>query len=235
VPGELMLARSVAELPTSEAWVYQPKPGGWRSLLSVSPSGTVRLSSRQPRPLARYFPELIEAAPVLPPGVRLDGELVIPASGEFDFAALQRRIHPSATWCSDLSRERSAGFVAFDLLTFDSRDPRGEVYDQRRARPVELLDALSDRIGVMPQTTNAEAAWACMSSRYGVEAIVAKRCDQAYRSGRRAWRKLRWRTTAEGAVGGVFGEIERPGALILGRPATTYLRPRLDLQPRDLS
>jgi hypothetical protein len=57
-----------------------------------------------------------------------------------------------------------------------------------------------------------------MSSQRGVEGIVAKRRDQAYRPGQRAWRKLKRKATAEGVVGAVFGETERPGALILGLP-----------------
>ena len=50
----------------------------------------------------------------------------------------------------------------------------------------------------------------------GIEGVVAKRLDQAYRPGGRTWRKVRTRTTAEAVVGGVLGPVVQPDALIVG-------------------
>jgi ATP-dependent DNA ligase len=55
-------------------------------------------------------------------------------------------------------------------------------------------------------------------TRPGIEGCVAKLRLQAYRPGVRAWQKLRIRSSAEGLVGGVLGPLQRPKALILGRP-----------------
>jgi ATP-dependent DNA ligase len=49
------------------------------------------------------------------------------------------------------------------------------------------------------------------------EVVVAKRLDQPYRSGVRAWQKHRIRVTAEAVVGGITGSIDAPRELILGR------------------
>jgi ATP-dependent DNA ligase len=211
-----MLARSATELPTVDGWAYEPKLDGFRAVLTVSTTGKVRLQSRRQGPLAPYFPEIVEAAGVLPPGVRLDGELVVPRNGGFDFAALQQHSHPAAKRVHQLGRELPAALVAFDLLQLDGQDLRGEVHDDRRARLVELLGGRSPSIGVMPQTTSAAAASVWLSGQPGVEGCVAKRRQQVYRPGVRAWRKLRAKATTEGVVGGVLGPLQRPTALILG-------------------
>ena len=53
------------------------------------------MTSRRGKPLGRYFPEVVAAGRLLPPELVLDGELVVPTGGGVDFAALQRRLHPS--------------------------------------------------------------------------------------------------------------------------------------------
>jgi ATP-dependent DNA ligase len=58
----------------------------------------------------------------------------------------------------------------------------------------------------------------------GIEGVVAKRRDQRYRPGARSWQKLRARNTAEAVVGGVFGTLEHPEALVLGRYRADRLR-----------
>jgi len=213
---ELMLARPVTELPTVDGWAYEPKLDGFRALLTVSSTGGIGLRSRRQRSLTPYFPEIVEAASVLSRGVRLDGELIVPRNGGVDFAALQQRIHPAGKRVAQLARELPAALVAFDMLELDGQDLRGEVYDDRRARLVELLKDVSPILGVMPQTTRVEAAGVWLNGQPGVEGCVAKRRQQAYRPGVRAWRKLRIRATAEGVVGGVLGPLNRPEALILG-------------------
>jgi ATP-dependent DNA ligase len=51
----------------------------------------------------------------------------------------------------------------------------------------------------------------------GIEGVVAKRVDQTYRAGARAWRKTKTRLTAEAVVGGVLGTLAEPDALVVGR------------------
>ena len=67
-------------------------------------------------------------------------------------------------------------------------------------------------------TTDGQAArvWLTEHLEAGVEGVVAKRLDRAY-SPKRAWRKVRTRTSAEAVVGGALGPIAAPVALVLGR------------------
>jgi len=60
-------------------------------------------------------------------------------------------------------------------------------------------------------------AWAAA----GVEGLVAKRLDGRYEPGRRAWRKLRTKTTTQAIVGGVTGSVSDPQTLLLGRYDTS--------------
>ena len=114
-----MLARPVWTLPGPDSLpggcAYEPKWDGFRCFdmlgLSRSEDGVAVLQSRSRR-LTRFFPEIVGAAASLPPGVVLDGELVVWRHGRVDFAALQRRIHPSAKRARELAA-RTPAYVAF--------------------------------------------------------------------------------------------------------------------------
>jgi hypothetical protein len=71
-----MLATLTETLPSQGKWIYEPKLDGVRALIYVS-GGTVRIYSRNRKPLNGAYPELVEA---LEPAVRgdavLDGEIV---------------------------------------------------------------------------------------------------------------------------------------------------------------
>src|SRR3954451_2057889 len=98
-PGRLepMLARLARELPLDDGWIYEPKWDGFRCL-AFRDGQRVDLRSRNQRPFARYFPEVVAAIQTLSvPRLVLDGELIILRDREFDFAALMRRLHPAAS------------------------------------------------------------------------------------------------------------------------------------------
>src|SRR5215210_4912752 len=115
-----MLGRLVRELPR-EGYLYEPKWDGFRCLVARS-GDEVDLFSRHGRPLARYFPELVEDLTALPGGdLILDGEIVLVRNGIFDFAALMSRLHPAASRAAQLSRAAPARLIAFDLLALDGR------------------------------------------------------------------------------------------------------------------
>ena|SRR5436190_875346 len=77
-------------------WAFEPKFDGFRCLAFRSAKGVV-LQSRQQRMLGRYFPEVVAATfDQLGGQVVLDGELVTCHRGRLDFAAIQRRLQPSA-------------------------------------------------------------------------------------------------------------------------------------------
>src|SRR4051812_38487077 len=110
-----MLAKLVADIPPG--LYYEPKWDGFRAIV-VRAGSHVELHSRNGKPMARYFPDLVAALlEQLPERCTVDGEIVVIApSGRLDFFALQQRIHPAASRIGRLAEATPASFVAFDVL-----------------------------------------------------------------------------------------------------------------------
>jgi ATP-dependent DNA ligase len=203
------LARSAAELPDGEGWLYEPKLDGFRAIAFVDGDESY-VQSRNGKPLGRYFPELR-----FPAGrYVLDGELVIRAEGGGeDFEGLQERIHPAASRVARLAAERPATFVAFDLLARDDRSLLDAPLTERRA----ALEALAaDPVELIPSTALlAEAApWLDTA-----EGVIAKRAEAPYKPGERVGmvKVKRVRTIDCAVVGWRPGKAEGTvGSLILG-------------------
>src|ERR1700754_2611507 len=218
LPVQPMVAREAATLPTRGPWAYEPKLDGFRAL-AIGEGGRVRLQPRQQRPLTEFFPEIVEALAQRFRGeVVLDGELVVCGPGGLDFMALQRRLTGSRRPAADAR----ASYVVFDLLDAGGIDLRVHPYRVRRQLLLQLRADVRPPLGVVPMTTDSQAArvWLTEHLEAGVEGVVAKRLDHAY-SPKRAWRKVRARTSAEAVVGGVLGPMTAPVALVLGRPDVT--------------
>src|SRR5438094_277911 len=76
---------------------YEPNWDGFRCI-AFRDGDEVELQSRSGRPLARYFPEIVDVLGALgQPRFVIDGELVLVRDGLLDFAALMRRLHPAAS------------------------------------------------------------------------------------------------------------------------------------------
>jgi ATP-dependent DNA ligase len=68
-----MEALLVDAIPTGDAWQYEPKWDGFRCL-AFRDGDDVQLQSKAGQPLARYFPEVVEAVrPLKPRRFVLDG------------------------------------------------------------------------------------------------------------------------------------------------------------------
>ena len=119
-----MLAKVGADLPPGA--FYEPKWDGFRAIV-FRDGDEVEIGSRNTRPMARYFPEVVAAAlESLPARCVVDGEIVVPGSdGRLDFFSLQQRLHPAASRVDLLAGETPAHFVAFDLLVSGRRGPDG--------------------------------------------------------------------------------------------------------------
>jgi ATP-dependent DNA ligase len=214
-----MLAELAREVPRGP-YLYEPKWDGFRCLAFVA-GGEVELRSRHDRPLARYFPEVVDALrPLSEAGCVLDGEIVVLGAGGSDFAALMNRTHPAASRVRRLAAETPATLVAFDLLSRGDEDLTAAPFCERRAR-LEVLLA-PDRTGVRltPATDDAdEAAMWAAGARRGIDGVVAKRLDLTYQPGRRAMIKVKPERTAECVVAGVrllAGAPPLIGSLLLG-------------------
>jgi ATP-dependent DNA ligase len=219
-----MLALPVPQLPGPTALpggtVFEPKYDGYRMLVFAH-AGHVYLQSRNLRDLTAAFPEIAEAATALGEDVVLDGEAVIYAGGRLDFAALQQRMNRRPGAVAQLATEQPAHFIAFDLLEHAGAEMLGWPYRERRGALESLFQGhgLQAPWALTPSTADRRQAeqWLQDWAGMGVEGVVAKGADQPYLPGRRGWRKIRSRDTAEAIVGAVTGLITRPDTLLLGR------------------
>src|SRR6184192_493677 len=116
-----MEAKSVEKLPVGDDWQYEPKWDGFRCI-AFRDGDRVDLQSKSGQPLARYFPEVVEALLKLKAKqFVLDGEIVVPVKGKFSFDDLLMRIHPAASRIKKLADETPAKLIVFDLLV-DERE-----------------------------------------------------------------------------------------------------------------
>src|SRR5947207_15134014 len=114
-----MEAKSAEKLPVGDVWQYEPKWDGFRCI-AFRDGNNVDLQSKSGQPLARYFPEVVEALLKLKPKqFVIDGEIVVPVKGRFSFDDLLMRIHPAASRIKKLSQETPAKLIVFDLLVDD--------------------------------------------------------------------------------------------------------------------
>jgi ATP-dependent DNA ligase len=224
-PVQPMAAKTVDHLPTGPGWSFEPKFDGFRSLAFQGPNG-VMLQSRQLRSLTAAFPDVVAAVDQLD-GVVLDGEVVVWRGGRFDFAALQDRLRSGSARVRRLVTAAPAAYIVFDALVINGEDLRDRPYRKRRRKLEKLLNQhQSNSLVVTPATDDARVArkWMFTHGTSGIEGVVAKRQNESYRPGRRGWRKLRTRVTAEAIVGGVTGPVDAPRELILGSVKNGRLR-----------
>jgi ATP-dependent DNA ligase len=203
-----MEARSVDAIPQGREWQYEPKWDGFRCLLSRQGS-KVDLRSKSGEDLARYFPELVEAALKLKAtAFLLDGEIVVPHGKTFSFDDLLQRIHPAASRVGKLSLETPALFLAFDLLataadTTLSAQPLGKRRPALEAfAKAQFKSNLSFRLS--PATTSYATAkkWLAQSGG-GSDGVIAKRLDLPYQAGNRdGMQKIKKFRSADCVVGG---------------------------------
>ena len=229
-----MLAKLEPVLPEGPGWIYEPKWDGFRCLVSVRDGG-VALTSRDDRPMVRFFPEVVETLAGLPIGSLVaDGELVIVHDDRFWFEDLQLRLHPAESRVRKLAGEIPATLILFDLLEVDGEDLRQRPLAERRQRLEKLAaeigaDRVPERAGdlepgpevrLTPWTDDVAVArrWFGDEHWLGEDGIVAKRIDQPYQPGVRAWVKVKHRETADCVVGGyrLAKDAQGVGSLLLG-------------------
>ncbi len=220
-PLDPMLARLTSELPTGEDMRYEPKWDGFRSIVFRCDE-EIELSSRNAKPLTRYFPELVASlADALPKRCVVDGEIVIATGGGLDFEALLQRIHPAQSRIRRLAAETPASFVAFDLLAEGEADLSSAPFAQRRDRLEAMLAgcAPGDPVQITPQTTDVSVAagWLERFEGAGLDGVVAKSPDIAYRPGQRVMWKIKHERTADCVVAGYRDhKAGGVGSLVLG-------------------
>jgi ATP-dependent DNA ligase len=223
-PYEPMEAKSVEKLPSGDEWQYEPKWDGFRCI-AFRDYDKVELQSKSGQPLARYFPELVDAVLKLKPKqFVIDSEIVVPVKGKFSFDDLLMRIHPAASRIKKLSQETPAKMIVFDLLV----DDRGKALvdltlEERRKK----LDAFAKKyfsknksIELSPCTDDLKIAKGWLAGAgVDLDGVIAKRADMPYQSGNRhGMVKVKRLRTADCVVGGFryASEGKVVGSMLLG-------------------
>lgn len=217
-----MEAKLVDRLPEGSEWQFEPKWDGFRCLALRSGS-EVELRSKSGRPLARYFPEIVEL--LLRIRVQkfvVDGELAIAQDGTLSFDALQLRLHPAESRVKRLAAETPATLILFDCLL----DSRGRsLIDAPLSKRREALEAFyasvanEPRLWLSPYTRDRHVAQGWLDTSGGaLDGVVAKLVDAPYRPGERAMLKVKRMRTADCVVGGFRYESgsRLVGSLLLG-------------------
>ena len=212
-----MLA-TAGELPRrDDGWAFEFKWDGVRAIAYVD-GGRLRLLSRNDHDITPSYPELRPVAESL--GSRdavLDGEIVaFDGEGHPSFASLQSRMHVlDEAKARRLAQQTPVAYVVFDLLFLDGRPLVELPYHQRRAA-LEDLALGGPHLAVPPRFEGSGADVLHASRAQGLEGVVAKRLESAYRPGRRSpeWVKVKHVHTQEVVVvGWAPGKGRRQGAI----------------------
>jgi ATP-dependent DNA ligase len=224
-----MLAKLKDAMPRGDGWLYEPKWDGFRAI-AFRDGDDIALTSRDTRPIDRYFPELLDPLrEALPGRCVVDGEVVISGDGGLDFDALQLRIHPAASRVTMLSETIPAAFVAFDLLALGDESLMGQPLVERRARLETALAGApaadparvrGREVFLTPQTADADEAemWFDAYEAMGLDGVIAKQSGIVYSPGQRTMVKIKHRRTADCVVGGyrLSKAGDGIGSLLLG-------------------
>jgi ATP-dependent DNA ligase len=222
-----MEAKAVEKLPAGDEWQYEPKWDGFRCI-AFRDGNKIDLQSKSGQPLARYFPEVVDALLKLKAKqFVLDGEIVVPVKGKFSFDDLLMRIHPAASRIKKLSQETPAKIIVFDLLVDDRGKSLVELTLEKRRKKLDAFakkyfarDSKNQSIELSPCTDDLRIAkdWLA-GAGVDLDGVIAKRIDMPYQSGNRhGMVKVKRMRTADCVVGGFryASEGKVVGSMLLG-------------------
>ncbi|WP_068673894.1 DNA ligase D [Oceanobacillus sp. Castelsardo] len=194
------------EIPYGEEWVYEVKYDGFRCVLTWNKDGSIQLTSKNKKDLTGNFPEIIafcqeyyhQVKDYLP--LTMDGELVIlnnTYQANFNWIQKRGRLKKSDV-IQQISTQRPASFMAFDLLTIKGNTLLATSFHERKQELNTLFKNLpkSERIMNVPSFEIADDLWRIIFDYKG-EGMIAKRKNSKYISGKghQDWFKIKnWRT-----------------------------------------
>jgi ATP-dependent DNA ligase len=226
-PVQPMLAKSVKGIPDPAKvgrLSFEPKWDGFRCLV-FKDGDDIELTSRNTKPLTRYFPEVVAAMrEQLPQRCVLDGELFVSVGERLEFEVLQERIHPATSRIDMLAEKTPASYVAFDLLALGDEPYTDQPFAERRAALEGALRDLDGPCYLTRTTTDRAQAeeWFHQFEGAGLDGVVAKPLDAPYQPNARTMLKIKHERTADVVVAGYrehkTSTAEKPllGSLLLG-------------------
>jgi len=177
-----------SELGRIEEWAAEWKWDGIRAQL-IRRRGQTLIWSRGEELVTDRFPEVRDAAVMLPDGTVLDGELLAWSDdAPRPFSDLQRRLGRKTVGRTLLERVPVV-FMAYDLLERDGDDRRERPLEERRRAMEQVVhgaDTPRLRVSPLVEADNWSGLAALRSSarERGVEGLMLKRRSSPYRAGR---------------------------------------------------
>lgn len=183
---EFCLPTAAKVVPDGPDWLHEIKYDGYR--LRVERSGkSVRLWTRNGHNWTDRFPWIVQAAlKNREQQFVIDGEaVVLGVDGVSDFNALHSRRH-----------DEEVQLYAFDVLALGGEDLRALPLSLRKANLSRLLRGRPEGIFVAPfEAGEIGPDLFRKACEMGLEGLVSKRRDRAYRGGRQPhWVKVKNRT-----------------------------------------
>jgi len=209
------LASLVDKAPDGANWVHEIKFDGYRIQARLD-RGKVKLLTRKGLNWVDKFPGIATAIAQVPAeSALIDGELVVEDDkGISSFSLLQQDLKDS--------RYDRMKFYAFDLLYLDGGDLRPLALTVRKSALAKLLRPLTARTPLRLSESLTEPGTSLLrhACKMGLEGIISKIADAAYRSGRgHDWVKAKCSDRQEFVVAGFVtstADARAIGALVLG-------------------
>lgn len=205
-----MTAHPVRNPFDSKDWIFEIKYDGYRIIARINKD--IQLLSRKGLEMNDVFPAIKESLKQFPARTVLDGEIVVQdREGKSDFGLLQRYIKEN---------EGYPVYYIFDILYLERYDLKSLPLNKRK----EILHK------IFPQAPNIKYALYVekngldlfnLIKKRGIEGIIGKKIDSAYRPGIRSadWLKIKLEFRQEAVIGGFTqprGGRKDLGALVLG-------------------
>ena len=208
---EPMLATLGKEPFDHPDWIFEVKWDGYRAIAEIR-DGDVSLYSRKRTLLNQKFLPLVESLHKLGFEAVLDGEIVVvDDQGHPDFQMLQNY---------QKSGRGHLLYYVFDLLYFQGHDLTNLPLLRRKELLKKILPS-SPKIKFSDHVSKEGVSFFNVVKEKGLEGIIAKHSQSAYRTGRRSrqWLKMKTRLTQEGVIAGFTepsGGRKYLGSLVLG-------------------
>jgi bifunctional non-homologous end joining protein LigD len=212
-----MLATLVDEPPAGGDWRFEIKFDGYRAQIAAH-GKNVKIYTRSGLDWTEKFLGIAKAAAALNlDGALLDGEItVLDSAGRSDFGALVAALEAG---------QGSLTCFVFDLLELAGEDLTGQALTARKAALKQLLGKAKPNAAIQysedfaPTGKDGGAKLLHTACERGLEGLIAKRADAAYRPGRQAsWLKIKCRHEQEFLIlGFAASEKNRPfSSLLMG-------------------
>jgi bifunctional non-homologous end joining protein LigD len=170
------------KLPSGDPWLHEIKHDGFR-IIARKDGGRVQLYSRPGNDMTRRFPLIAEAlARLRSRSCVIDGEAVAcDDDGLASFERIRYRQHDGDVF-----------LYAFDLIELNDDDLRRDPLEVRKATLASVLAKAAAGLRLNEHLEGDGPTVFAHACKMGLEGIVSKRKDSAYRSGRSPdWLKMK--------------------------------------------